>query len=274
MDAFAGSTTVGPEEAVMAMEAIHVGTSGWTYSDWSGVFYPPDLPDSERLSYYAAQFDTVEINSTFYRFPPQTMIAAWNRRLPEGFHLVVKGTRRVTHFQKLVDCQEVLRAFLERVGALHTLRVVLWQLPPSLRQDLERLEGFLQLLRREAAGVRHAVEFRHASWWTEQTAELLRRYGAAFAAVSHPKLPAEAPPTADFLYVRFHGLGKQLYRYDYSSEELAEWVQRLQPHLAGRTLYAFFNNDYEAFAPRNALTFRQMLADALANRKQGKPGSG
>ena len=71
----------------MAMEAIHVGTSGWTYSDWSGVFYPPDLPDSERLSYYAAQFDTVEINSTFYRFPPQTMIAAWNRRLPEGFHL-------------------------------------------------------------------------------------------------------------------------------------------------------------------------------------------
>jgi uncharacterized protein YecE (DUF72 family) len=247
----------------MGSADIHVGTSGWTYSDWTGVFYPPDLPDSERLSYYASQFDTVEINSTFYRFPPRTMITAWNRRLPEGFHLVVKGTRRVTHFQKLVDCQEVLKAFLERVGPLRTLRVVLWQLPPSLHQDLERLEGFLQLLQREAPGVRHAVEFRHASWWAAETAEVLRRYGAAFVAVSHPKLPPDVLPTTDFLYVRFHGLGKQLYRYNYSHQELADWVQRLLPHLGGRCLYAFFNNDYEAFAPRNALAFRQMFETML-----------
>ena len=251
----------------MGSADVHVGTSGWTYSDWTGAFYPPDLPDSERLSYYASRFDTVEINSTFYRFPPQSMITAWNRRLPEGFHLVVKGTRRVTHFQKLVECQEVLKAFLERVETLRTLRVVLWQLPPSLRQDLERLEGFLQLLQREAPGVRHAVEFRHASWWAAETAELLRRYGAAFVALSHPTLPPDVLPTADFLYVRFHGLGKQLYRYNYSQEELADWVHRLQPHLAGRSLYAFFNNDYEAFAPRNAIVFLQMLADAIASTK-------
>ncbi len=254
----------------MSSGDIHVGTSGWTYSDWTGVFYPPDLPDSERLSYYTTQFDTVEINSTFYRFPPRTMITAWNRRLPADFHLVVKGTRRVTHFQKLVDCQEVLRAFLERVLPLGTLRVLLWQLPPSLHLDLGRLEGFLQLLGQEAAGVRHAVEFRHASWWREETARLLGRYGAAFVAVSHPKLPPDLLPTADFLYVRFHGLGKQLYRYNYSQQELAEWVERLRPHLPGRTLYAFFNNDYEAFAPRNAMSFRQMLTDALAQPKQPK----
>ncbi|MCS7303501.1 MAG: DUF72 domain-containing protein [Thermoguttaceae bacterium] len=254
----------------MVPETIHVGTSGWSYSDWTGVFYPPDLPDSERLSYYASQFDTVEINSTFYRFPPRTMITAWNRRLPTGFHLVVKGTRRVTHFQKLVDCQEVLRAFLERVGPLQTLRVLLWQLPPSLHQDLQRLEGFLQLLGQEAPGVRHAVEFRHSSWWSEETAALLGRYRMAFVAVSHPKLPADVLPTTDFLYVRFHGLGKQLYRYNYSHQELAEWVQRLRPYLAGRTLYAFFNNDYEAFAPRNAMAFRQMLADALTEAAKAK----
>lgn len=254
----------------MALQTIHVGTSGWTYSDWTGVFYPADLPDSERLSYYATQFDTVEINSTFYRFPPRGMITAWNRRLPEGFHLVVKGTRRVTHFQKLVDCQEVLKAFLERVRLLGTLRVVLWQLPPSLHQDLKRLEGFLGLLRQQGAGLRYAVEFRHASWWTQQTADVLHRYEAAFVAVSHPKLPPDLFPTTDFLYVRFHGLGRQLYRYHYSHQELAEWAQRLQPHLPGRTLYAFFNNDYEAFAPRNALTFRHLLTDLLAQSKPTK----
>ena len=257
----------------MGSADVHVGTSGWTYSDWTGVFYPPDLPDSERLSYYASQFDTVEINSTFYRFPPRTMITALNRRLPEGFHLVVKGTRRVTHFQKLLDCQEVLKAFLDRVLTLRTLRVLLWQLPPSLRQDLERLEGFLQLLQREASGVRHAVEFRHASWWAAETAEVLRRYGAAFVAVSHPNLPPDVLPTADFLYVRFHGLGKQLYRYNYSHEELSQWVHRLRPHLEGRTLYAFFNNDYEAFAPHNAMTFRSLLAEALTSTgKRKQPG--
>lgn len=257
----------------MTSTAIHIGTSGWTYSDWTGIFYPPDLPDSERLSYYASQFDTVEINSTFYRFPPQGMITGWNRRLPEDFHLVVKGTRRVTHLQKLVDCQEVLKAFLDRILPLHTLRVVLWQLPPSLHQDLERLENFLKWLQQFAPAVRHAVEFRHASWWAEETVRLLRQYAAAFVAVSHPKLPPDVFPTTDFLYLRFHGLGSQLYRYNYSKEELAEWVARLRPHLKGRTLYAFFNNDYEAFAPRNAMVFRQLLAEELGQSTKPKKAS-
>lgn len=254
----------------MASEAIHVGTSGWTYSDWTGVFYPPEIRDSERLSYYASRFDTVEINATFYRFPSEQMIAAWNRRLPEDFHLVIKGSRRVTHLQKLVGCEEVLRSFLERVLALRTLRVLLWQLPPSLHQDRPRLEAFLEWLCRLAPQVRHAVEFRHASWWNTETADVLRRYDAAFVAASHPKLPPDVFATTDFLYIRFHGLGKQLYRYDYSPEELAEWAQRLHPHLPGRTLYAFFNNDYEAFAPRNAMVFRQMLEE-MVSKKSRRP---
>ena len=131
-----------------------VGTSGWTYDDWNGVFYPKGVRGSERLSYYAERFDTVEVNATFYRFPSQAMIDAWNRRLPAGFHLVLKGHQGVTHRKKLNDCDDLLHDFLDRVMALDRLQVILWQLPPNLHKDVERLEGFLSMLPDE---VRHAV---------------------------------------------------------------------------------------------------------------------
>ncbi len=241
----------------MARKGIYVGTSGWTYDDWSGVFYPEEVKGPERLSWYARVFNTVEINATFYRNPTQAMIDAWNRRLPAGFHLTVKGTRVVTHHSKLADCAGPLEAFLERVGPLRRLRVILWQLPPSLRKDVGRLEAFLELL---PGRWRYAVEFRHASWWDAEVAEVLSRYGVAFVAVSHPELPEAIYPTADFLYLRFHGLGRQLYRYNYSSEELSGWVEKVRFYLRGRTLYAYFNNDFEAHAPNNAVEFRRMLA--------------
>jgi len=240
----------------MVEQRIYVGTSGWTYDDWSGSFYPEGIKGAERLAFYAQKFATVEVNATFYRLPTQAMIDAWNRRLPAGFHLVLKGSRVITHLKKLVDCQEPLSALLERAGQLCTLRVILWQLPPSLHKDAERLERFLSGL---PATVHHAVEFRHASWWDEEVVAALTRHGAAFVAVSHPQLPETIYATADFLYVRFHGLGPQLYRYDYSHTQLEQWVRRLAPHLRGRTLYAFFNNDYHANAPRNAATFAQLL---------------
>ncbi len=240
----------------MAGKHIHVGTSGWTYDDWSGPFYPEDVKGAERLEFYAGKFDTVEVNATFYRLPTRNMINAWNRRLKSSFHLVVKGSRLVTHLKKLSDCREPLETFLDRAGQLRTLRVILWQLPPSLHKDVARLDRFLSELPGE---VRHAVEFRHESWWDEEVAALLELYKAAFVAISHPRLPDATYPTTDFLYLRFHGLGKQLYRYDYNDKELGDWVTRLKPHLRGRTLYAFFNNDYDANAPRNALTFREML---------------
>ncbi len=214
------------------------------------------MSGAERLAYYATRFDAVEVNATFYRLPFRGMITGWNRRLPRRFHLVVKGPRTVTHLKKLAGCQEPLAAFLERVLALETLRVILWQLPPSLHRDLERLDRFLAALPRS---VRHAVEFRHASWWDDETARLLERHGAAFVTVSHPRLPDDVVPTADFLYLRFHGLGRELYRYDYSGEELREWADRVSPHRPGRDLYAFFNNDFAARAPRNARRFLELL---------------
>ena len=250
------------------MAGIHVGTSGWTYDDWEGPFYPAEVRGVDRLRFYATRFDTVELNASFYRFPSPGAIAAWNRRLPARFHFVVKGHRRVTHVHRLAPAaDELLAAFLERVAPLATLRVVLWQLPPSLRCDPGLLEGFLERLDAATAAtrtrrrrLRHAVEFRHRSWWEDpEVPRVLRRHRAAFVAVDHPRLPREVVPTTDFLYLRFHGAGPRLYDWDYSDDELAAWVERLRPHLPRRTLYAFFNNDVAAHAPRNALRFRELL---------------
>lgn len=238
--------------------SIFVGTSGWTYDDWAGTFYPEKVKGAQRLAFYTTKFNTVEINATFYRLPTQNMLDAWNERLPDSFHLVVKGSRVVTHFKKLSDCREPLQLFLDRVGQLKTLRVILWQLPPSLHKDLDRLGRFLGLLPPQ---FRYAVEFRHQSWWDPAVAELLRRHNVSFVAVSHPKLPEVIDPTTDFLYLRLHGRGPQLYRYDYRDEELNDWAARVKAQLDGRRLYAFFNNDFEANAPRNAERFRSLFGN-------------
>ena len=235
---------------------IHVGTSGWTYDDWNGPFYPKGVRGTDRLAFYAGRFDTVEVNATFYRPLTPTMIDAWNRHLPPGYHLALKGPRWVTHLAKLVGCKDAVADFLERAGRLLTVKVVLWQLPPQLHRDLGRLDGFLSML---PATVRHAVEFRHPSWFDDAVAARLAERDMAFVAVSHPDLPPTVYPTGDLLYARFHGLGPQLYDQDYSQEALAGWVGRLAPHLEGRTLYAFFNNDVACRAPANAAAFRAML---------------
>lgn len=242
------------------MGELYVGTSGWAYDEWAGVFYPPQLKPRHRLAFYIAHFPALEINATFYRIPSPTMLDAWNRQLPADYHLVVKGPRLITHRLRLADYIEPLKLFFSRVGRLRALKVVLWQLPPSLHKDVARLEGFLSDL---PGDWRHTVEFRHTSWWEREVADLLARHAAAFVAVSHPRLPADLLPTTDFLYLRFHGLGRELYRYNYSQAELAEWVGRLKPLLKGRRLYAFFNNTAEGHAPQNAAVFKHLLAGML-----------
>jgi uncharacterized protein YecE (DUF72 family) len=241
----------------MKRQRVFIGTSGWTYDDWYGSFYPEDIKASERLSFYAKQFDTVEINATFYRLPTEPMIKAWNTRLGEDFHLVVKGSRIITHLKKIKDCEEPLERFFERAFELTRLKVILWQLPPSLHKDVDRLENFLCLLPKK---VRHAVEFRHESWWDDEVVKTLAKHDSAFVAVSHPSLPEKILPTTDFLYLRFHGQDRETYRYDYTDKELSHWVSAVKPHLRGRTLYAFFNNDYNANAPRNALTLKELFS--------------
>jgi uncharacterized protein YecE (DUF72 family) len=240
----------------MEKNNIFVGTSGWTYADWQGTFYPEHVKGPDRLVFYAGKFNTVEVNSTFYRIPYLTFIKAWNQKLGPDFHLVVKGSRRVTHLKKLKDCQEPLQAFLDRVLQLNRLQVILWQLPPSLHKNVELLDSFLSQLSKH---VRHALEFRHKSWWDKEVVEVLSKHNSAFVSLSHPKLPDTVYPITDFLYLRLHGLGKNLYQYNYSDDELAKVASGVKPYLAGRTLYAFFNNDYHAHAPVNAESFRQIL---------------
>ena len=243
------------------MEA-YVGTSGWSYPAWSGPFYPPRLPRSQWLAHYCRHFPAVELNASFYRFPNEASIAAWNRALPEGFHLAVKGHRRITHLQRLQGFKETLAAFAERIARIRQARVVLWQFPPSWRRtepNVALLDAFLSAL---DGPWHHAVEFRHASWWEQGTEQLLRRHGATFVAVSHPRLPSDLCITSDTIYLRFHGLGARLYDYDYGERELRSWAERVAACAGGRRLYAFFNNTARPAALDNARRFATLLAEA------------
>jgi len=238
-----------------------VGTSGWSYDDWVGLVYPEGLERTQWLAYYATRFSAVEINVSFYRLPFEGMVRGWSQRAPEGFVFAAKGSRLVTHRMRLRAPDQVAR-FYERMQQLKGLEVVLWQLPPSLRCDLALLDEFLSAL---PPAPRCAVEFRHRSWWeSEETANILCRHNAAFCGVSHPRLPPSFPFTADFCYVRFHGLGQRLYDYDYSKEEMAPVAGRVAEAIAsGRDAYVFFNNDYHANAVKNAEVFNELVRQAV-----------
>lgn len=252
---------------------LRVGTSGWIYADWNGTFYPPSVPARARLAYYAQRFDTVEINATHYRLATERACAVWQSLVPEGFHMVAKGSQFITHRLKLRGCESALERFFAPLSPLTSLRCVLWQLPAAAPRELERIDRFLALLPREHAGhrLRHAMEFRDAWWWRDDVRALLARHDVAFCAVSHPALPSDVVTTGDLVYVRFHGLAEQPYRYDYRDDELLPWVERLRPHLGVRDVYAFFNNDWEANAIRNALRFRDLLEGA--HRAKARAGS-
>ncbi|MDX1621905.1 MAG: DUF72 domain-containing protein [Nitriliruptorales bacterium] len=247
------------------MADIRVGTSGWQYDDWDGTFYPDEVAKKRWYEHYATVFPTVEINYSFYRLPRGSTVEGWNRKAPDRFRYAIKGSRYITHNLKLGEGTD--EAIGNVVGRLEPLKsflgVWLWQLPPNLHRDVERLDRFLGLL---PGRHRHAVEFRHGSWFEDDVFEVLSRHGAACVWISDRQMPDAYPVTADFVYVRFHGLSEQegeRYRYDYSDEELRPWADRLlEQQAAGRDGWVYFNNDYQARAPQNALTLIEMLGDA------------
>lgn len=242
------------------MGTIAVGTSGWSYDDWSGTFYPAGLPRSRWLEHYATRFSTVELNASFYRLPSEQAIRGWRERVPSSFRFAVKGSRFITHVRRLAHCEDELARFMERVRGLGpTLAVVLWQLPPSLERDPGLLEGFLAMLPR---GVRHAIEFRHPSWLAEPVFEALRATGVAHVWVSSTRMPRDTTVTSDLVYLRFHGLGGG-YAHDYSAGELGPWVEALrEAHAAGLQGFCYFNNDARARAPKNAAELIRALGPA------------
>jgi len=241
----------------MSVARIRVGTSGWSYDHWAGVFYPERMPAARRLAFYGSRFDTVEINSTFYHLPSDQAVASWRDAVPDGFVFAVKGSRLITHFRRLADVDDALATFLDRMSVFgEKLAVVLWQLPPNLPADALLLARFLERL--PAGRVRHAVEFRHESWLTEETFAVLREYGAAHVHVSSDVMPENLTPTADFIYARFHGTSSRHGAYD--SPALKPWAGFLRGQAdSGRECYAYFNNDAGGHAPADAARLIGML---------------
>jgi uncharacterized protein YecE (DUF72 family) len=241
------------------MARVLVGCSGWQYNDWREVLYPKGCAQRDWLSVYAAQFPTVEVNSTFYRLPKREPVARWVQQVPDDFVFAVKVSRYITHIKRLTTVADGMERLLERIEPLITadrLGPLLWQLPPNFQRDDERLAGALAEL---PPGLRHAFEFRHSSWFHDDVYARLREHDVA-AVLAHDArrdLP-HPPPTADFAFVRFHW-GARGRRGNYSDAELRDWVEPLEELAAGREVFVYFNNDWEGFAIRNAVTLTRLL---------------
>lgn len=239
------------------MAKWYIGTSGWSYEHWRERFYPRELKQTDWLGYYARHFETVEINSTFYRLPYKGAVIGWLKRTPPDFRFVIKGSRRITHSHKLRNIDEPLQVFLERISLMkEKILCILWQLPPSIKFDFSLLEQFVSQLPSE---FRYAVEFRDASWIQERTFDLLRQNNIAHCTISAPGLPCNLTTTADFAYIRFHGISGW-YSYNYSEADLFWWRDQIKA-IGGKVdkVLAYFNNDYEAYAVKNALRLKEIL---------------
>lgn len=243
----------------MTAPLIHIGTSGWSYEHWENVLYPVGLPAGRRLAYYQGNFDTVELNASFYRWPRPATFAGWRERLPAGFLMSVKAPRGLTHAKKLYGPE----VWAERIGAgWHELgerrAVLLVQLAPSQARDDLRLDYFLGSL---PPWIRVSVEFRHESWNAEAVFAILARHGAAYCVMSGAGLPCLLRATAPFVYLRLHGPDHDvLYGGSYSDADLRWWAERIREWQAeGREVFAYFNNDGDGNAVRNAWTLRAEL---------------
>jgi len=236
---------------------IRIGTSGWYYEHWKELFYPAGLPKSKWFEHYAQHFDTVEINNTFYHLPKEQSIQRWHKIAPEGFLYAVKANRYITHIKKLKDTSESLRRFFDGINLLERkLGPVLYQLPPSLHIDLDRLRDFIKLLPKGKTAV---FEFRHKSWYCEETYKLLGKNGAGFCV--HDMTGKESPQvvTSDTIYIRFHGTSGR-YSGSYPKSQLQDWAKWLKEQskkVSG--IYVYFNNDVHGHAIKNAKHLKEMI---------------
>ena len=236
---------------------VHIGTSGWHYKHWIGTFYPPDIRPPQMLRWYAERFDTVEINNTFYRLPAATALGSWCRETPPEFCFAVKASRYITHNRKLNDPEGAREKFISLVEKLgRRLGPILFQLPPSWKVNVDRLDQFLTALPRTH---RYALEFRNPTWNVAPVYEALRRHNAAYCIYELAGFQSPIEITADFTYVRLHGPGSK-YQGDYSRQILRNWAKRIEAW--GRILrhvFVYFDNDQAGCAPKNALELKKMI---------------
>jgi len=229
---------------------LYAGTSGYSYKEWKGPFYPEKLPAAQMLSYYAEQLPAVEVNNTFYRMPKASVVAKWAQQVPEGFVFVIKASQRITHHRRLADAGEAVGYLWDAVRELGThLGPILFQLPPNFRVDVARLRDFLASL---PEGMRAAFEFRHDTWVDGEVHEALRAANAALCAADVDDAEtSELVSTADWGYLR-------LRRADYDDTELRSWAERVRMQ-KWREAFAFFKHEDEGSAPRMARRFAQIF---------------
>jgi uncharacterized protein YecE (DUF72 family) len=239
--------------------AIHIGTSGWSYDHWQSVLYPPGTPVQDRLGYYLSYFQTVELNSSFYRWPKLITFQGWYQRLPDHFQLSVKAPRGLTHAKKLYAPEVWMERITRCWHELHHKRAVLLvQLAPQQTYDYNRLAYFLAQI---PVWMRVTIEFRHASWHTETVFSLLEKYKVAYCIMSGAHLPCVLRATSPFVYIRLHGPDSEyLYGGSYSDSDLSWWAARIREWTdMGKDVYAYFNNDGGGHAVRNALRLKSFL---------------
>lgn len=225
---------------------LYVGTSGYSYKEWKGNFYPEKIPAKEMLAYYATRLPAVEINNTFYRLPQKSMLENWRDQVPTGFKFSVKASQRITHFKRLQGTEAETRYLLDTAAALDDrLGPVLFQLPPNLKKDLPRLETFLACLPNETKAT---FEFRHPTWFDDDVLELLSRKNHALCISDTDDLPvSHIDKTADWGYLR-------LRRVNYSTENLLEWFKRVSDQ-NWNDAFVFFKHEDEGTGPRLAGQF-------------------
>lgn len=243
----------------MADGKLWIGTSGWIYKHWMGIFYPEKMPGEQQLEFYAANFETVEVNYSFYHLPQKRVFENWRRKSPEGFLFAVKASRYLTHMKKLKEPEEPMARLMERAAGLEEkLGPILFQFPHYWPCDNERLGAFLTALK-PYPGHRWAFEFRHESWLNDETYRLLEAAGAALCIPIHPGLPCETRLTAPWSYIRFH-TGKK--GVGFTDEELSRWARLVERFNGqGADVYLYFNNDPGGHAIADARSLRKMLGD-------------
>jgi uncharacterized protein YecE (DUF72 family) len=232
---------------------LHVGTSGYSYKEWKGNFYPEDLPAKEMLSYYSRRLPAVEINNTFYRLPQPAMVENWKAQVPETFRFSIKASQRITHIKRLKNVADETKYLLETAAILEDrFGVVLFQLPPNSKKDAERLKDFLTLL---PDGTRAAFEFRNESWFDDETRQLLRARNCALVVSDTDEKPlTEIISTAAWGYLR-------LRRTAYEENDLVEWMNRVRAQ-TWQDAFVFFKHEDEGVGPKLAAKFLGMAPSA------------
>ena len=240
-------------------KGVWVGTSGWTYDGWRGPFYPAEVSKKAWLAWYATRFASAEVNFSFYRTPSLEAVRGWHQQTPADFLFAWKASKFITHWKRLNEhtCQNSLDLMATRLKALgRKAGPVLFQLPPNLEADAERLERFLRLLSRRYL---HAFEFRHPSWYARNILQVLRDYDVALCVSDHHHAPAPWISTAKHVYIRGHGRDGR-YKDNYSDATLDEWSRHIRKwRRQGKMVFAFFDNDQKSAAPVDAQRLMTML---------------